>query len=110
MANAKPYAVAYDFDFSGLVNAPYAIPDPILGTETVSVRVYRGFPRELAELKQMAAHFTSKKDAIYALINDSKQLDSGSKRDMIRYLDDFFNMLKDDRKMKTEFIDNARQM
>jgi len=107
---AKPYAVAYDFDFSGLVNAPYAIPDPMLGTESVTQRVYRGFPREIGELKQMAAHFLSKKDEIYAAINDSKYLDSRSKKDMIGYLDDFFNLIKDDRRLKTEFIDNARQM
>ncbi len=109
-ANSKPYAVAYDFDFSGLVNAPYATPDPMLGTESVSIRVYRGFPREIGELKQMAAHFISKKDAIYAAINDSKYLDNRSKKDMIGYLDDFFDMIKDERKLKTEFIDNARQM
>lgn len=108
--SAKPYAVAYDFDFSGLVNAPYATPDPLLGTETVSVRVYRGFPREIAELKEMAALFISKKDAVYAAINDSKYLDSRTKKDMIGYLDDFYSLIKDDRKMKTEFIDNARQM
>lgn len=109
-ANAKPYAVAYDFDFSGLVNAPYAIPDPLLGTENVSIRVYRGFPREIGELKEMAALFISKKEAIFAAINESKQLDSRTKKDMINYLDEFFDIIKDERKLKTEFIDNARQM
>jgi hypothetical protein len=110
VANSKPYAVAYDFDFAGLVNAPYAIPDPMLGTETVLIRVYRGFPRELGELREMADHFTSKKDQIYAAINGSTVLDSRSKKEMISYLDDFFNMIKDDRRLKTEFIDNARTM
>ncbi len=108
--SAKPYAVAYDFDFSGLVNAPYAIPDPMLGTESVTQRVYRGFPREIGELKEMAQHFLSKKDDVYGAINGSKYLDSRSKKDLINYLDEFYNIIKDDRKLKTEFIDNARQM
>ncbi len=109
-ANAKPYAVAYDFDFSGLVNAPYAIPDPMLGTEFVTIRVYRGFPRELGELKEMAQHFISKKDEVFAAVNNSKYLDKGSKKEMINFLDEFYNLIKDDRKLKTEFIDNARQL
>ena len=109
-ATRKPYSVAYDFDFSGLVNAPYAIPDPLLGTETVTVRVYRGFPRRIEELQEMADLFTSKKDEIYAMINGSALLDSGSKKEMTSYLDEFFSLIKNPRKMKSEFIDNARQL
>jgi hypothetical protein len=41
---AKPYAVPYDFDYSGMVNAYYAVPQPQLGIETVVQRVYRGYP------------------------------------------------------------------
>ncbi|HEU5169771.1 MAG TPA: hypothetical protein VFU46_04495, partial [Gemmatimonadales bacterium] len=41
------FPVAYDFDWSGLVNAPYARPDPRLGTKTVRERVYRGACRPM---------------------------------------------------------------
>jgi len=42
--------VAYDFDYSGLVNAAdYAVPSDMLGTQSVTERVYRGFPREIGE-------------------------------------------------------------
>jgi hypothetical protein len=109
-AGIKPYASAYDFDFSGLVNAPYATPDPQLGTETVTTRVYRGFPREVAELKEMADYFRSKKEAMYAEINNSKFLDNRSKKDMIGYLDEFFREIQNERNLKVLFIDNARQM
>lgn len=109
-ATAKPYATAYDFDFSGLVNAPYATPDPQLGTETVSQRVYRGFPREVAELKEMADLFRSKKDAMYGEINGSKFLDNRSKKDMINYLEDFFRDISSEKNLKSLFIDNARQL
>lgn len=107
---SKPYASAYDFDFSGLVNAPYATPDPQLGTETVTTRVYRGFPREVGELREMADFFRSKKDAMYAEINNSKFLDNRSKKDMIGYLDEFYRDINSDKNLKILFIDNARQM
>jgi hypothetical protein len=107
---SKPYATAYDFDFSGLVNASYATPDPQLGTESVTTRVYRGFPREVAELKEMADFFRSKKDAMYGEINNSKFLDNRSKKDMIGYLDEFYKDIANEKNLKILFIDNARQM
>ena len=54
--------------------------------------------------------FISKKEQVYAAINNSAYLDKGSKKDMINYLDEFYKVLADDRKLKTEFIDNARQL
>jgi hypothetical protein len=105
---AKPYAVAYDFDYSGLVNAEYAVPDEMLGTTSVTERVYRGFPRELGELREMANIFISKKDAMYNEINNSKFLNDRSKKEMIEFLEQFFKDLGDDRKLKTNFIENAR--
>jgi hypothetical protein len=105
---SKPYAVAYDFDYSGLVNAEYAVPDEILGTQSVMERVYRGFPREVGELREMANVFLAKKDAMLAEINNSKFLNDRSKKEMLNYLESFFRDLGDDRKLKINFIDNAR--
>ena len=43
-ANKKPpfIALPFDFDFSGLVNAPYAEPNPRYPIKTVSTRFYKG--------------------------------------------------------------------
>jgi hypothetical protein len=91
------------------VNAPYATPDPQLGTESVATRVYRGFPREVGELKEMVDYFRSKKDAIYAEITNSKFLDNRSKKDIIGYLDEFYKDIASEKNLKVLFIDNARQ-
>jgi len=106
--NAKPYSVAYDFDYSGLVNTEYAVPSEILGTSSVTERVYRGFPREIGELKEMADLFRAKKDGMYAVINNSPHLNDGSKKEMIRYLDGFYRDIADEKRLKMLFIDNAR--
>jgi hypothetical protein len=106
---AKPYAVAYDFDYSGLVNAAdYAVPSEMLGTQSVTERVYRGFPREITELREMADHFVAKKTAMFAEINGSRFLNDRSKKEMVSYLEAFYKDISDDRKLKTLFIDNAR--
>jgi len=39
----EPDAVPYDFDWSGFVNAPYAMPHSQFGTTSVRDRVYQGF-------------------------------------------------------------------
>ena len=107
-AAARPFAVPYDFDFSGLVNASYATPDEQLGTTLVTERVYRGFPRTMEELQAAATIFNNKKAEIYSLITDSQFLDKRSKDEMTKYLNEFYEVINNPRSMKKEFIDNAR--
>ncbi|MDB5276473.1 MAG: hypothetical protein JWR61_1428 [Ferruginibacter sp.] len=105
---AKPFCVPYDFDYSGIINADYAAPDPLLNTESVTQRVYRGFPRTMDELKDALATFKQQKDNIYALVNNCALLTSKNKGYMLDYLDSFYNIVKNERTIKTVFIDNAR--
>ncbi len=107
-ANARPFAVPYDFDFAGLVDAPYAIPDEQLGTTSVTQRVYRGFPRTMEELQESILNFNNKKAEIYKLITDDVLLDKKQKDAMIKYLNEFYTIISDPRSIKREFIDNAR--
>jgi hypothetical protein len=105
---AKPFCVPYDFDYSGIINAEYAAPDPLLNTETVTQRVYRGFPRTMDELNAALATFKQQKDDIYALVNNCALLTSRNKGYMLEYLDSFYSLVKNEKTIKTVFIDNAR--
>jgi hypothetical protein len=106
--NAPPYVVPYDFDYCGLVDASYAIPNEIIGTEKVTERVYRGFPRTMEEIQIQLDVFRSKKDSIFGLINSFGLLNSKIRKEMTGYLDEFFRMIEDKRAVKTAFIDKAR--
>ena len=105
---ALPFAVPYDFDHSGFVNASYATPNELLGTESVTERVYRGFPRQMAELQVMMDFYRSKKDAITALINNCTYLLPKIKKEAVDYLNDFYKTISDKRQVQSIFIDNAR--
>jgi hypothetical protein len=105
---ALPYAVPYDFDHSGFVNAGYAVPNELLGTEKVTERVYRGFPRKMEELQATMSIYNGKKEAIYALINNFALLASRTKKELISFLDDFYRTINDKRQVQNIFIDNAR--
>jgi hypothetical protein len=105
---SRPYSVPYDFDYAGLVNADYAVPDPIMNIESVVTRVYRGFARTVEELNEAIDVFNKQKTNMYALINNFQSLSSRNKSDMTRYLDDFYKTINRPSDVRHEFIDNAR--
>src|ERR1044072_481256 len=53
----KGDAIPYDFDYSGLVDAVYALPQAGIGVTTVRERLYRGPCRTAAELETFLAKF-----------------------------------------------------
>jgi hypothetical protein len=106
--NSFPFAVPYDFDVTGFVNAHYATPPPELGISSVTERVYRGFPRTIGEIEETVNQFIQKKDQIYSMINDFELLSNSSKKEMLNFLDDFYNMINNKKNLQRIFIDNAR--
>lgn len=106
---ALPYAVPYDFDYCGLVDASYAIPNEIIGTEKVTERVYRGFPRNLEETQTILNVFRNKKESIFALINNFELLSERTRKGMTGYLEEFYTSIENSNKVKSIFVDNARR-
>jgi len=92
--NAMYYPVAYDFDFSGLVNAPYAGPDARLPIKSVRERLYRGPCRKLNQITPALELFTIKRDSMYAALKSSTALEPGRLKEATDYLDGFFNRIK----------------
>ncbi len=105
---ARPIAVPYDFDFAGLVDAPYATPAPQLGIESVRERSYRGFPRNMAELQVVIDILNEKKDSIYRLINGFEPIKASNRQVMIKYLNQFYGIINNKLLVKDYFITNAR--
>jgi hypothetical protein len=106
--NSFPYAVPYDFDVTGFVNAYYASPPPELGISSVTERVYRGFPRTIEEIEETVKNFIQKKDQIYSMINEFELLSNSSKKEMLNFLDDFYFLVNNKKNLQRIFIDNAR--
>ena len=104
----KPYAVPYDFDYAGLVNADYASPDPMMEIENVVQRKYRGFPRTMSELQPVLKVYNQQKEKIYTLIRNFAPLDNRNKKEIISYLDDFYKTINSPKDVQYTFIDNAR--
>ena len=82
--------VPYDFDFSALVDAPYALFVGTKGQSSFYDRVYLGFEREYDDLERTINAFSRKKEALYQTIRTFKHLKPASRQEMIDYLDTFF--------------------
>lgn len=82
--------VAYDFDYSGIVNTDYAIPHEALPIESVRQRYYMGVCRSQEEFTRALAEFPEKKEEFYRVIREFPYLKERSKKDMLTFLDGFF--------------------
>jgi hypothetical protein len=102
------YPVPYDFDLSGVVHAPYAIPDRRFGIRSVLDRLYRGPCRSVDQVDAAADMFRSKKDDMIALLEGLKQMDSGMRSEMKSYLEEFFRVIDKPSSVKSRFVDGCK--
>lgn len=102
------YAVPYDFDSSGLVNAHYAAPPDGLRVRNIRTRLYRGFCVFNDEIPQAVALFQQKKADIMALISGNPHLTDHMRDDAIDYIEDFYRIIVDPTKMEKEITDKCR--
>ena len=104
----SPFAIPFDFDYSGMVDASYAIPSPILGIKTVRERLYWGKCYTEQELKTAINKFLAKKDTIYTLYENFELFDNNSLSSSMEYLNSFYKIIEDEKKWEDEFINNCR--
>ncbi len=98
--------VPYDFDFSGVVNARYATPDPKLSIDRVRDRLFRGYCGATEEYSKVFDLLREKKDAIYALYQDDigKMMRKDVVDQTIKYYDDFYKTINDPRAANREIV------
>jgi hypothetical protein len=105
----RTYAVPYDFDFCGMVNAHYASPHDELPIERVRERLYRGLYRTEAELREVFGHFELHKSDIYRLYEDFPYLRPEQRKQSLAYLDEFYRTIQNPYKVEKEFLQASRR-
>lgn len=105
------HAIPYDFDYSGLVNAVYAVPNERYGLENIQDRIYTGLCRTDMEFRKLMDVFYSKKNDFYSEITKCEYFSEKTKKKLNKYLDSYFNLYKKDYiliKMKKTCIESRR--
>ena len=96
------YAIPYDFDMSGLVDAPYAEPNPRFRIKSVTQRLYRGRCAYNDNLQTSIQLFQDNRDAIYELIGQQEQLEDSTQKRVSKFVDSFFDVIDNPKKVKRE--------
>jgi len=97
------YPVPFDFDFAGVVNARYARPSQQLGIRRVTQRLYRGACYPPESYTSIFEEFRAKKDQIYEMHRTLEGFDPKRVENALRYLDEFYRVIDDERAAKREF-------
>ncbi len=104
-----PYVIPYDFDYTGMVNAAYAIPSPVLGIDNLRERLFWGKCFTEAELKMAIDQFFEKKEVLYDLYNNFEFFDKVSRKESIDFLNSFYDIIGDKKRWEYYFMKTCKE-
>jgi len=100
-------AIPYDFDQSGFVNAPYAQPNERFRIRSVRQRLYRGRCVNNEYVEASVSRFTDHRDAIYEKVLEQEGLEPGVRKQLVRYIDGFYELIADPRDVERRIINKC---
>jgi hypothetical protein len=108
----KIISLMYDFDMSGLVNAPYAVVSEIngeqLNAQSVRDRIYRGYCHSPGVMQFVRQEFIAKMAKLLAIPDQLKgYLSDRELKGIKNYLVEFFDIMKSDRLFKADVLNNC---
>ena len=106
--DAPLITLPFDFDFAGLVNAPYAEPNPKYDLKNVRQRLYLGLCDNNDLLPETFQRFISREDTLYGAVDELELLSARSRRDATRSLNSFVRRITDLRSVESRFIKKCR--
>jgi hypothetical protein len=110
LKNKDLIPLTYDFDMSGLVNAPYAQVAEMLEISSVTERVYRGFCRTDALFEYVRQHYLKNEAEILKVFSAPEVADMNPK-DLAgakKYIEEFFATLKNDKSYRDNILGKCR--
>ena len=110
LGEGKYVPVAYDFDYSGFVNAPYALPYDYLPIKSVTERLYRGICRNQELTQWVRSYFLQHETEIMEILNRYQTNLPRSEFELARnYLEEFFRILKNETSFQSQMISNCQK-
>jgi hypothetical protein len=90
LAPGATIPIPYDFDYSGFVNAPYAVPPDELRINSVRQRFYRGYCLHNAAVLAAARQMRESRPQLMAAISSTPGLEPRTQSRAVSFLDSFF--------------------
>lgn len=96
--------VAYDFDYSGLVDAPYAVPPAQIRVRSVRQRHYQGYCRHNSSVLAAAADMRAKRPQLEAAYSQIPGLEERTRSKALSYLATFFDEIATDDSVRAKIL------
>ncbi|HSM30286.1 MAG TPA: hypothetical protein VK854_06255 [Woeseiaceae bacterium] len=100
-------AIPYDFDQSGLVSAPYALPGRQFGIRSVRQRIYRGRCENNDHVEDSIDRFKVVRNNVFALIETQDGLTRKVRDILAGYVQQFYDIADDPRRVTRLMINRC---
>jgi hypothetical protein len=106
------FPIPYDFDWSGLVDAPYAGPNPMTKNlhNSVRERVYWGACVPGLDYPGLFARFIQDRDSIMGVLVGEIPLSERSENSAREYLEEFYDILANPRSVDRQIVKACRPL
>lgn len=104
-----PYLVTvpFDFDYSGLVGAPYASHHESLKLPSVLTRYYQGNCEPKEEVITILNEFIAKKETLLKAATEIPGMDDRSINHVVDYLSEFFMIIENPKKVENHILSHC---
>ncbi|MFN7116597.1 MAG: hypothetical protein ACK4TA_07330 [Saprospiraceae bacterium] len=99
--------VPYDFDYSGVVSASYAVPDERVGQKFLGERVMVSNFTDEAAMQSAVQYFIEKEENIIQTCNNFSTLSPEERQTVIKYLAPFFEFIKTPNLKSGKFVNHG---
>lgn len=103
------YSIIYDFDFSGVINAPYAAPSPDLKIKSIRKRLYRGFCLGNEAVPEVVFDFQSRQEDIYDLWRGQEGLSERAVKSSLAFYDKFYKTINNPSSLNKQILLKCRK-
>jgi hypothetical protein len=99
--------IPYDFDMSGIVDAPHSAPSPNFNLRNVRQRLYRGRCANNEHVAASVQTFIDRKDGIYDLVTSNEFFRTNIRRETLRFLDEFYRIIESPKMVQSQLMDKC---
>jgi len=103
-----PIPVPYDFDYSGLVDASYAIPGDHVDIPSVRFRKYLGHCVDEQTLQQTVQLFLEKEEEVVSYVEEFPWLTGSYKQRSLSYIKEFYKQMKDPKLVERHIVRDCK--
>jgi hypothetical protein len=96
--------IPYDFDMTGIVNAPHSEPNPNFNLRNVRQRLYRGRCANNEHVTASVQRFIDRKEGIYDLVTSNESYRQKTRKETLRYLDGFYIIIESPKLVQSQLV------